>query len=119
MSSKTQKDVDCFFCGKTVATDSRVGALLCGDCTARLSDAPIQPKTIVKLDPDEKKARKEARVEKKKAKLEAKKTAKKGKGRGWHLKQLFEFDGEFYSFGKLINDAQVAKIRKSLKKAGK
>lgn len=119
MSSKTQKDVDCFFCGKTVATDSRVGALLCGDCTARLSDAPIQPKTIVKLDPDEKKARKEARIEKKKAKLEAKKTAKKGKGRGWHLKQLFEFDGEFYSFGKKIGDAEVAKIRKALKKAGK
>ena len=117
--AKTTKDIDCFFCGKTVTSDSRVGAVLCGECVAKLSDAPVQPKPTVVVSADEKKARKEARVEKKKAKLEAKKTAKKGKGRGWHLKQLFEFEGTFYSFGKLIGDAEVAKIRKALKKDGK
>jgi hypothetical protein len=118
--AKSTKDLDCFWCGKTVmATDARMHAVLCGDCVAKLSDAPIQPKPTVVVSVEEKKARKEARVEKKKAKLEAKKTAKKGRGRGWHLKQLFEFEGEFYSFGKKIGDAEVAKIRKALKKAGK
>jgi hypothetical protein len=68
---------------------------------------------------EEKLQRKADRVSAKKAKLEKKKTAKKGKGRGWHLKQLFEFDGQFYSFGKAVGDAEVAKIRKALKKANK
>lgn len=117
--AKTTHDLDCFFCGKTVTTDSRVASILCGDCVAKLSDAPIQPKPTVLVSADEKKARKEARVNKKKAKLEAKKTAKKGRGRGWHLKELFEFDGEFYSFGKLIDVAAVAKIRRKLKAKGK
>ena len=116
--ANSMKDLDCIFCKQPVQVDSRTGAALCGDCVAKLSDAPIMPKPTVVVSIEDKKARKAARLAKKAAKLEAKKTAKKGRGRGWHLKQLFEFDGEFYSFGKKIDDAAVAKIRKALKAKG-
>jgi hypothetical protein len=98
-----------------VNVDTKTGAVLCAKCVARMSDAPAQPKPTVVVTADEKKARKEARAEKKATRLAALKNKKKGKGRGFHLKQLAEFEGDFYSFGKKITDAEVAKIRKKLK----
>lgn len=99
--------------------DLKTASGLCATCVSKLSDPPPMPKPTVIVTVEEKKARKEMKLEKKKATLEAKKNAKRGKGRGWHLKQLFEFDGEFYSFGKPVGDAEVAKIRRALKKGGK
>jgi hypothetical protein len=116
--SKVRVSRDCFFCRKPVMTDATTSDLLCDHCVARLSDPPAQPKPVVVVTVEEKAAKKEAKVAKKLAKLEAKKTATKGKGRGWHLRQLFEFDGTFYSFGKEIDDKQVARIRKQLKSKG-
>ncbi len=99
--------------------DNKVHAVLCPRCVQHVADPPVQPKPYVAPSVEDKATKKAEREAKKKAKLEAKKTAKRGKGRGWHLKQLFEFEGQFYSFGKEIGDAEVAKIRKTLKKTAK
>lgn len=116
MAKNSLKALDCFFCRKSVQVDARTAAVLCDTCIARISDPPAIPVTLPKLSVEEKALRKSERALRKKARLEAKKNAKSGRGRGWHLKQLFESDGEFYSFGKLIDDAAVAKIRRKLKK---
>lgn len=116
--SKNEKEVRCIFCRRSVVIDARNASALCAVCVAKLADAPPPPKTIVVLAPEEKEAKKEEKRAKKVAKLEAKKTATRGKGRGWHLKQLFEWEGEFFSFGKPVNGTDVAKIRKTMKKAG-
>ena len=106
---------DCAFCRKPMETDPDTSNILCDTCVARLCDPPAQPKPTVVVSVEEKKARKEEREAKKKAKLEAKKTAKRGKGRGWHLKQLFEYEGKYYSFGKEITSEAAVKLRKKLK----
>jgi len=114
MSNKL-KDLECKVCNnlvENVAAD--IKAVTCSDCVANIVPAPEQPKVIQHLSLDEKKERKAARAVKKAAKLESLKTAKKGKGKGWHLKKLFDWEGTFYSFGKPVTDAEVAAIRKSL-----
>lgn len=77
--------------------------------------APPPPPANSAVSHEEKVARKAAREEKKKAKLEKAKTAVRGRLRGWHKKILFEHEGVFYSYGKVIDDAAVAKLRKELK----
>ena len=107
----------CFFCHDDVpGVGKEIKAVLCGRCTARLSDPPHLAPPPVKLTVEEKEAKKAAKVEKKKAKLEKLKTAKRGFGRGWHLKKLFEFENEYFSFGKKITTAEAVKIRRQLKK---
>src|ERR1017187_7788731 len=118
-ANKNMKEIECIFCKRPTMVDNKVHAVLCPRCVQHVVDPPTQPKPYVAPNVEAKEAKKAERAEKKKAKLEAKKTAKRGKGRGWHLKQLFEWEGQFYSFGKAIDDAAVAKIRKALKKAGK
>ena len=114
-ANKNLKEINCIFCKRATMVDAKVHAVLCPNCVQRTADAPAMPKPTVVVSVEEKAARKAERAQKKKDKLEAKKTATRGKGRGWHLKQLFEFEGQFYSFGKEIGDAEVAKIRKTLK----
>jgi hypothetical protein len=114
--AKNLKPLECFFCRKIVQVDAKTGATLCATCVSKLADAPVQPKPTVVVTAAEKKARKEERLAKTAATLAAKKTATKGKGRGWHLKELFAWEGEFYSFGQKISDAAVAKLKKKLKK---
>lgn len=110
--------MNCFYCrndaGK-VGTDTK--AVLCGDCVQRLTGAPDLAPVAPKLTSEEKAARKTARAERKVAKLEKLKTAKRGRGRGWHLKRLFEFEGQYFTMGQEITAAQAAKIRKELAKA--
>ncbi len=118
-ANKNMKEIHCIFCKRPTMVDAKIHAVLCPRCVQHVADPPALPKPSVIVSAEDKAARKAERLQRKKDKLEAKKTAKKGKGRGWHLKQLFEFDGQFYTFGKEIGDAEVAKIRKELKKAGK
>ena len=111
--------IKCIFCKSEMKVSVEAAAGLCDRCVARLADPPKQPVAAPVLAPGEKKARKEAREAKKAAKLQAAKTATKGKGQGWHFKPLFEWEGKFYSYGKEIDDAEVARIRKILKSGGK
>jgi len=78
--------------------------------------APPEPPKTAKANsasPEEKAAKVAAREQKKAEKLEKMKT--RGRGKGWHLKRLFEFDGKFYSFGKEIDPSSALKIKKELK----
>jgi len=117
MAKSALKYLDCIFCKRTVEASADAKAILCDHCVQTHGDPPKQPAPYVVLAPEEKAARKQAKKEKKEAKLQKMKKAKSGRGRGWHLKKLFEWDGQFYSMGKPIDDAQVAKIRKKLKNA--
>jgi hypothetical protein len=91
----------CFFCGAITSTTVGISAVLCGACTAKCADAPIPMKPYVdptvayktKLD------RATARAEKKIAKSIITENKPAGRGRGWHLKKLFVFDGKYYTFG--------------------
>jgi len=110
------KDMDCFFCGNLVdGVGHDTVAVLCSTCTSRLTGVPEEKPQVQRLPYEERKARKEARQAKKLAKLEQKKSAKRGRGRGWHLKKLYEEDGKFYSFGKEIDASTVVKLKKELK----
>lgn len=111
---KNLKEIDCIFCKRPMWVDIGAKAGLCDKCVHRVADAPEMPKPVVRTSKEERIAKKEARLAKRKAKLEKSKT--RGKGKGWHLKKLFEFDGQFYSFGKEITDAEAAKLKKSIKK---
>ena len=97
MAKVNMKSIRCIWCKSDmrVAIDSAAG--LCDHCVARLSDPPKQP------------------VAKKAAKLQAAKTVKSGKGKGWHFKILFEHEGQWYSKGQPITEAEMLKIRKALK----
>lgn len=109
--------MNCFFCrAEAGKADKDVKAVLCGNCVQRLCGAPEPSVTAPKLSFEERKARKTARAEKKVAKLEQLKTAKRGRGRGWHLKKLFEADGQYFSMGKEINALEANKLRKALAK---
>ena len=94
----------------------KLKSILCSDCVAREAAPPEIHAPIQRLSAEEKKARKEARLEKRKAKLEAMKTKTRGKGKGWHLKRLFMFEGLYFSFGKEITAVEAAKIMKDVKK---
>lgn len=105
----------CFFCGTNVSTTVDVGKLLCGNCTAKCADAPAPLKPYV--DPTvayrTKLARAEAKAAKKLEKLAVTAAKPAGRGRGWHLKRIFEFDGKFYSFGTEITKAEADKLLKT------
>jgi len=64
-------------------------------------------------------AEKEANTLAKKPLMSRKTSSKKvssapaGKGRGWHLKKTFTFDGKFYSFGKEISEKEYKKLLKA------
>lgn len=110
--------MDCFFCHEPAGKVSKdVRAVLCGNCTARLANPPENKPAAVKYTAEEKATRKAERAARKVEKLEKMKSAIKGRGRGWHLKKLFAFEGKFYSFGKEISDVEAAKLRKELIKA--
>jgi len=108
----------CFFCRNDAGkVGADIKAVLCGDCVQRATGAPDLTPPQPKLSAEEKAARKLARAERKATKLEKLKSAKRGRGRGWHLKKLFEFEGEYFSMGKSISAAEASKIRKSLAKS--
>lgn len=106
--------MQCFFCRNTVRTDSDVVSVLCGTCTAKISDPaarPVQPS----MTADVKAAKEAKRVEKQAARATREVTIKhRGRGRGWHLKRAVEFDGQWYSFGKPI----TAELAKTIMKVG-
>lgn len=90
--------------------------LICSRCVSKMVAPPDPPKSVTKANSasPEEKAAKAAEKEKKKAeKLEKMKT--RGRGKGWHLKRLFEYDGKFYSFGKEIDANSALKIKKEIK----
>lgn len=113
--------MNCFFCRNPVkgSNAKEVKSVLCGTCTAKLSDPPEIKEQPAKLSIEEKEAKKAEKQKKKAERLEKMKTAKRGFGRGWHLKKLFEFEGQYFSMGKEITEAEAAKLRKKLKKEGK
>ena len=107
----------CFFCSRDVPSyGEKVKAVLCSHCVARLAGAPDIAPPIQRLSKAERDERKEAKIAKKKAKLEAMKTTARGKGKGWHLKKVFAFEGAYFSFGKEITAAEAAKLMKQVKK---
>lgn len=110
--------MNCFWCredaGRGVSKDAK--AVLCSRCVQKLVGAPDIAPPQPKLSAEEKQARKTARAERKVAKLEKLKTAKRGRGRGWHLKRLFEFDGEYFSMGKPITAAEAMQLKKAMAK---
>lgn len=110
----------CFFCEYPVKTSNPkdTKSVLCGTCVAKLSDPPELKEPPAKLSIEEKEAKKVEKEKKKTEKLEKMKTAKRGFGRGWHLKKLFEFEGQYFSMGKEITAAEASKLRKKLKKDG-
>lgn len=108
--------MECFFCRRVVESHGeKVKAVLCSNCVARLSPAPEPVAPIQRLSYEERKAKKEAKKAKKLEKLEKMKTAKRGKGRGWHLKKVFVFEGNYFSFGEPIDAATAAKLMKEEK----
>lgn len=110
--------MNCFFCRNDAGRVSKdAKAVLCATCTQRLVAPPELKSPIAKLSAEDKAARKAEKAAKKVAKLEKLKTATRGRGRGWHLKKLFEFEGEYFSMGKAITADEAMKIRKALAKA--
>jgi len=97
---KKKKIATCFFCKVTVPRATVTSpAVLCGNCTQRLSGSPASigkgPKP--KADPS---LPKTPKVPKGTKVAVAKAT---GFGRGWHLKKHFVApDGTVYSFGKAV-----------------
>lgn len=109
--------MNCFACRRLVtdvAKDTK--AVLCSDCVSKLVGPPDLAPPVQRLSYEERKAKKEAKAEKKKAKLESMKTKTRGKGKGWHLKKVFHFEGSYFSFGKEITAAAAAKLMKEVKK---
>lgn len=100
--------LDCMFCRTPTRTDINVSSVLCGNCVARLADAPARVAPVV--TPEVKAERAQARAERKIAKQAAKAAAPAGRGRGWHLKRLFMWEGQAYSFGKPITAKQASKL---------
>lgn len=110
--------MNCFFCRADAGRVSKdAKAVLCATCVQKLAGAPEIKAPVVKLSAEQKLERKQARAAKKVARLEKLKTAVRGRGRGWHLKKLFEFEGQYFSMGKLITADEAMKIRKALAKA--
>lgn len=108
----------CFFCRREAGKPPKdTKAILCGDCVQRCVGAPDIKPPAPKLTVAEKIEKKKIRVAKKAEKLTAMKSAARGRGRGWHLRRLFEFEGEYFSMGEKIDAAQAARIRKELAKA--
>lgn len=100
-------ELDCIFCKSPCRTNADVKSVLCDRCVAKLSDAPEPPKTIVTKEARE--ARKAEKAAAKAAKpVVVKATA--GRGRGWHLKKVIQFDGVWYSFGKQITEKEAKKL---------
>jgi len=109
--------VNCFFCKTEVKrTNADVRAVLCDRCVQRCLGAPEIKEPVKKVTYEEKKVRKAERLARKAGKLEKLKTATRGKGRGWHLKKLFHYEGTFYSFGEVIDAAQAERLKKELMK---
>lgn len=109
--------MNCFFCRADAGRTSKdAKAVLCARCVQRLVGAPDIKPPVEKLTAEQKAERKQARAAKKVAKLEKLKTATRGRGRGWHLKKLFEFEGQYFSMGEAITADQAMKIRKELAK---
>lgn len=109
--------MDCFFCRCDAGrTNKDTKAVLCGSCVQKLVNPPDLKPVPEKLSPEAKAEKRQAKVAKRTEKLEKLKSATRGRGRGWHLKKLFEFDGEYFSMGKAITAAEAVKIRKSLAK---
>lgn len=109
------KMLDCMFCRTPTRCDAETSAILCGGCVAKLTDAPAPVKPSV--SPQERYAQKEQRkLERAQRKQEAtarKSNAVKGRGRGWHLRKVFEWEGQFYSFGELITPARARELMKA------
>jgi hypothetical protein len=100
------KMIECLFCRTPTRTDNNTSALLCGRCVIRLSDPVSRPSVA----PEVVAARKQARAERK---AERKATVPSGRGRGWHLKRLFIWEGQAYSFGKPISAQAAAQLANS------
>lgn len=110
--------IKCFWCRADVPQAAKgTAAALCSGCVQRLCGAPDIKPVAEKLTTEQKAERKQARAVKKVAKLEKLKSATRGRGRGWHLKKLFEFEGRYFSMGEEITAAEAMKIRKELAKA--
>ena len=107
----------CFFCGADCPQAGRdVVAILCGGCVSKLVPQPEYRPVALKPTYEERMAKKEERKAKKVARLEALKNAKRGRARGWHFKKLFAYEDKFYSFGKEIDAALAAKLKKEIAK---
>jgi hypothetical protein len=102
------------FCRTPTRCDTDTASILCGRCVARLADAPAQPKPTV--NPTEAYAQKQQRkLEREQHRKQAqvrKAAVVKGRGRGWHLKRVFEWEGQFYSFGELITPTRAQELMK-------
>ena len=105
--SAGMKVMGCFFCQNYVKADKHTQAVLCSNCTGRLTGSPAaigkvpaQPKDPKAPKRKRGRPRKHAPAKRTVAVSKAK-TA--GWGRGWHLKKLFKApDGKKYAFGKLV-----------------
>ena len=102
------KMLDCMFCRTPTRTDINTTSVLCGACVSRLADPPAR--VAAPVSPEVKAARKQERVERKAERVAAKAAAPKGRGRGWHLKRLFMWEGQAYSFGKPISAKEATKL---------
>ena len=108
----SKKIVPCIWCREDVSVDAGTkDSALCGKCTSRLADPPQLAAPVKKLTVEEIEAKQAAKAARKTA------TVKKstGKGKGWHLKKLFEWEGQFYSFGKPVDTAEAVAIKKLIK----
>lgn len=115
--AKTPEGMECSRCsGWVEQVGDKCVSVICSDCVQQDIPAPSLAPPIQRLSYEEKKERKEARAARKKAKLEAMKTKTRGKGKGWHLKKVFAFEGQYFSFGKEITPEAAAKLMKELKK---
>lgn len=101
------KTLECMFCRAETRCDMDTASILCGRCVARLADAPAPVKQPVTTEV--RAERKAARAERKQQKAVAPK-ASAGRGRGWHLKRLFMWEGQAYSFGKPISAKEATRL---------
>lgn len=106
------RKLGCFYCGEDCNVDKDAKAVLCSNCTNTIhtgrGEPPKEPAKA--LTSEEKIARKVAREERKKAKANAKPKGP-SKGRGWHLKGYFEWEGEVYTFGQKASKADAARLK--------
>lgn len=103
----------CFFCRSEVPrTSSDVSAVLCGGCVQRITGAPAEAVTAKKKVLVDGKVVKRKRGRPRKNPVKAKK-ASVGRGRGWHLKKLFQYENQYYSFGKPISEKEASQMMAS------
>ena len=86
-------------------------SVTCPRCVQLATSPPDLSPVIVRLSYEERKDRKAERAVRKAARIQALLNKPKGRGRGWHLKRTFPWEGKFYSYGEEVTEQAYRKLQ--------